>query len=211
MDPTRLPHTIPPADWRKPVGPAHMRVAAVTGHRPGSLDGDHTCSSRLWQHIRTTLANAIDQHHIHHLLIGMAIGVDQTAAQVAIDRNINWTACVPFADQPSRWPQPAQQQWWQLLQQADQVIVVSNTGYTPAVMHIRNHWMVDHADMLLAVWDQRNQGGTTSCVQYAQRRQTQIWHIPPDRHTQPQWLPDRPARHPRPDRSRQVPGQQQLF
>jgi uncharacterized phage-like protein YoqJ len=35
-------------------------------------------------------------------------------------------------------------------------------------MQVRNEWMVDHCNDLLAVWD-GSDGGTGNCVRYAQR------------------------------------------
>jgi uncharacterized phage-like protein YoqJ len=37
----------------------------------------------------------------------------------------------------------------------------------------RNEWMVDHCDLLIAVWD-GSEGGTANCVRYARHHERQI-------------------------------------
>ena len=40
-------------------------------------------------------------------------------------------------------------------------------GYAGYKLQKRNEWMVDHCDILIAVWDGTS-GGTANCVNYAQ-------------------------------------------
>jgi uncharacterized phage-like protein YoqJ len=45
---------------------------------------------------------------------------------------------------------------------------VSPGGFTSYAMQIRNEWMVDHCDLLVALWD-GSPGGTGNCIRYAKR------------------------------------------
>ena len=46
-------------------------------------------------------------------------------------------------------------------------------------MNIRNEWMVDRCDTLIAVWDESPTGGTTNCVGYAKQQGKKIITIKP--------------------------------
>lgn len=97
----------------------------------------------------------------------MAHGWDQAVAEAAIDLDIPFTAAVPFVGQERRWPAGSQRRYRQLLAAAVSVEIVSPYPGTRA-MDLRNKWMVDRADRLVALWD-GSWGGTFNCIQYAIR------------------------------------------
>lgn len=51
-------------------------------------------------------------------------------------------------------------------------------GYAPAKMQIRNEYMVENCDLLIAVWD-KSDGGTANCVKYAKSQRKNIIYINP--------------------------------
>ena len=59
-----------------------------------------------------------------------------------------------------------------------QVKMVSNQSYTPWCMNVRNHYMVDHSDRVLAVWD-GSSGGTKNCIDYAKEKMVPVDFILP--------------------------------
>jgi uncharacterized phage-like protein YoqJ len=114
---------------------------------------------------------------------GMALGVDQWAARGVIalrerDPTVRLVAAVPFHGQDSLWPEHSRMEYARLLEAADERVVVSKGAFAAWKMQARNEWLVNHADVLLAVWD-GSAGGTRNCVQYAQRRGTRIVRIDP--------------------------------
>lgn len=152
-------------------------ILAFTGHRPDKLGGytfPNPTSRAVCQQIREKL----DTLRPDRCISGMAQGVDLWAAQICVAMEIPFTAAVPFVGQESVWPEMAQKRWRFLLGRAAEVVVVSEGGYSPAKMQIRNKWMVDHADVLLAVWDGTS-GGTANCVRYAEQKGKQIVRINP--------------------------------
>ena len=46
-------------------------------------------------------------------------------------------------------------------------------------MQIRNRWMVDNSDLVLAVFDGKKEGGTWNCVKYAKSKNKEIVVIKP--------------------------------
>jgi uncharacterized phage-like protein YoqJ len=108
------------------------------------------------------------------VLSGMALGWDTAVALVAIELGIPLIACLPFAGQESRWPEPSRKQYAEILAKASRIVIVSEGGYSSLKMQIRNQYMVDNSDELVALWD-GSAGGTWNCIQYAEsKRKTYI-------------------------------------
>ena len=140
-----------------------MKIA-VTGHRPNKLGGYSVeAFSRLVQ-----FASAVLRFYQPELVYtGMALGWDQAVAQACVDLNIPFIACVPFKEQESRWPEESQRRFRDLCAKAKEVVVVSGGEFSAAKMQVRNEYMVDHADGVVALWN-GSSGGTGNCVRYAQ-------------------------------------------
>jgi uncharacterized phage-like protein YoqJ len=112
-------------------------------------------------------------------ITGMAIGADQLFACAALHLNDGpVVAAVPFPGQEGNWPPAAQEQYRDILNRC-QVHYVSDAPYTPAKMQIRNQWMVDRADAVLAVWNGTEKGGTWNCIQSALKAGMQIIQLNP--------------------------------
>lgn len=113
----------------------------------------------------------------------MALGVDQWTAQACIDLGIPFIAACPFDGQEKLWPDEHKKNYRALLKQASEVVYVSDSKfYKHEFMQIRNEWIVDHSDIMVAVWDKRIQrGGTFKCVNYAYKIKKQVIVIDPRR------------------------------
>ena len=143
---------------------------AVTGHRPPKVGGYRT-PNFVYYAINEALALYFDTHDISRVFTGMSLGVDQWVAELCISRGLPFTACLPFQGFEGQWPENSQMQFRQLCNQADDVVYVSeSTSYSPRLLQARNEYMVDHANHLLAVYNGVQEGGTWSCIRYAQMR-----------------------------------------
>lgn len=138
-------------------------IVAATGHRPDKLGGyaigpatQRLILARRWLEVVRPSS----------VISGMALGWDQAWAQAAVDLGIPFVAAVPFIGQEKAWPPMSQFAFEQLLKCAAEVVIVSRGGYSVRAMHARNEWMVDHCDLLAALWDGTS-GGTDGCVAYA--------------------------------------------
>lgn len=152
-------------------------ILAFTGHRPNKLGG-YTIPNKTQQWVWERIREELEVLWPDKAITGMAQGVDQWAAQICLIMGIPYVAAIPFVGQESLWPEKAQKDWKFLLQNAAESIVVSEGGYAVEKMQIRNKWMVDHCDVLLAVWD-GTAGGTANCVRYAEKKKKQIVRINP--------------------------------
>jgi uncharacterized phage-like protein YoqJ len=101
------------------------------------------------------------------LISGGALGIDQFWMAVGHYLQIPVIAAIPFEGFERKWPKSSQEEWKKLLDKCDEAIYTSSEGYKPNKMQIRNEWMVDHSDTLVAYWD-GSKGGTANCIEYAQ-------------------------------------------
>ena len=149
-------------------------ILGVTGHRPKRLGG---YSPRAASILRQFAFKKIEALEPEMVITGMALGWDQAIAQACIDHEIPFVAAVPFVGQDGEWPAKAQRVYEKLLDQADEVKIVSKGGFTPAKMLRRNEWIVDNCDRLLALWDGSKFGGTGHCVLYAEESEVQVINV----------------------------------
>lgn len=98
----------------------------------------------------------------------MALGWDQALADAAIKLGIPFEAAVPFEGQESKWPVDSQRYYRRLLTRAEEVHIVSSGGFSVPKMQLRNEYMVDRADLVLALWN-GSRSGTENAVIYARK------------------------------------------
>ena len=151
-------------------------IVAATGHRPHKLGG---YSFETFQKIRVLAQVWLVDIQPTHVISGMALGWDQAVAQAATNLEIPFTAAVPFASQGNNWPEYAVYFYDQLLKRAQEIVVVCNGDYQPWKMQTRNEWMVDRADLILALWD-GSPGGTANCIQYARQQKVKVVNTFPE-------------------------------
>jgi uncharacterized phage-like protein YoqJ len=110
----------------------------------------------------------------------MALGVDTLFAEIAIQLQLPFIAAVPCFDQQKMWPKISQDRYQKIImdEMCSEVVIVSPKAYDSTVMQIRNKWMVDNCDILIAVWDGTS-GGTCNCVKYAKEVNKEIVYINP--------------------------------
>ena len=153
-------------------------VLAITGHRPDKLGG-WKIPNPTYIHVCNELKKTFEYYKPSYVIVGMAIGVDQWAAEICMGMNIKYIAAIPFDAQDSKWPDHVKAKYQWLLSRADQKYVISPGTYEPKKMQIRNEWMVNYCQLLVAVWN-GTEGGTANCVAYAQRINKPIYFVPCD-------------------------------
>jgi len=168
-----------------------MPTACFTGHR--QLNGEYynkNNPSASWHTLRQYMDKVVTSfmrdHGVNHFISGLAIGVDMLGAEsVALCRvfmkgvEIKLTGAMPFPSQPNKWPEPTRQHWHNVCGLCNEVVAVSADPYSPAKMQIRNEWMVDNSDYVIAVWNGVKSGGTWNCMQYAKAQGKPVFVIQP--------------------------------
>ena len=150
---------------------------AVTGHRPNKLFGYNTKDTR-YENMKNYMKGYLIQKGCTDAISGMALGVDQIFASAVLElkeegNDIKLHCAIPCKNHPCKWPKSSQEQYYDILKKADEVVYVSEEEYQPYLMQKRNEYMVDQADEILAIWD-GSSGGTANCVRYAEKKKKHI-------------------------------------
>lgn len=152
-------------------------IVAFTGHRPDKLGG-YKLPNETYIKVCRQIDSALKELKPEKVITGMALGVDQWAAMIAHKLNIPYLAAIPFEGQEKAWPEASQKAFRLLRKLAAEEVIVSSGGYSADKMQVRNIWMVDHCDVLIAIWD-GTKGGTGNCVEYAKSVNKEIYYIDP--------------------------------
>lgn len=143
-------------------------IVAFTGHRPDKLGG-YKLPNPTYIYVCQEIEKNIKALNPDKIISGMALGVDQWAAHIAYKLGIPFIAAVPFEGQEGKWPDVSKNTYIRLLNVASEIVIVSPGGYAASKLQIRNQWMVDNCNKLIAVWD-GTAGGTGNCVKYAKSK-----------------------------------------
>lgn len=143
---------------------------SVTGHRPNKLYG-YNLAAPEYGVLEGKFKEILKKYQVQTAYTGMALGTDTVFANAVLDlkkegMDIRLECVLPCLNQDKKWSKRDQKHYQEILQAADEVILLSEEEYSPELMRIRNRWLVDHADMLIAVWDGSN-SGTSNCIRYA--------------------------------------------
>ena len=155
-----------------------------TGHRPGKLPWRYNEADPRCAALKRRIADAAEaayEEGYRHFLCGMALGCDLyfcecVLALRAVHPDITVEAAVPCPTQPDGWPPEQRARYRRLLDACDFETLVSNR-YTPYCMQRRDRYMVDHASLLIAVFD-GTPGGTRYTMEYAISRLIFVVDLP---------------------------------
>lgn len=148
-------------------------IVAGTGHRPNKLGG---FNNKAFLKLVKIAEDWIHTNKPEKIISGMAQGWDQALAQAAVNCGIPFIAALPFKGQEIRWSQKSQRYYNRLLSKAEQIVYVCDEGYEAYKMQLRNEWMVDNSNLVLAMWDGTT-GGTLNCLKYAYANQIKVINL----------------------------------
>lgn len=161
---------------------------AFTGHRPellpfseNELSADSIrVKAMILDEIMSSAANGCDT-----FLNGGARGGDIIfAEQVLLAKateypNIRLITVVPHEGQANAWTEAWRDRYFRILELSTDVIMLSSR-YTRDCYHVRNRYLVDNADKLLALYNGGATGGTAYTVKYARQKNREIIVIDPN-------------------------------
>lgn len=161
-----------------------MKSAAFTGHRPQKLNGYKKIDNfETLLLLEALIVESIVERDVTEFISGMAQGIDLWAAEIVLGLKekfpqIKLVAAIPCIGQKSIWPKSAQNFWNEIKSKADEVVYVNEKEYFDRCLQLRNEYMVDRADYILAVWD-GSSGGTGNCIRYARDMEKEILSFQP--------------------------------
>ncbi len=164
------------------------KVCSFTGHRPQNLpfrfnEEDPRCIA-LKTLLREEIEKQIKENEVSHFISGMALGVDTYVAEIVIDLkstypHITLEAAIPCETQAVKWKEKDRIRYFSLVEKCDKETLISRK-YTTECMQQRNHYMVDAADAIIAVWD-GTPSGTGKTVSYARSKGKTVVVIDPNK------------------------------
>ena len=140
-----------------------------TGHRRQRLTQyTKDVDSRLYDLAKQVLI----KYQPTEVISGMALGWDMAVANAAKSLDIPLIAMIPFYGFSNNWHFRDRVIFDALIEYADnngKVIYVNDPGYAVWKLHKRNESIVDRCDLLIALWDGVEKGGTYECIKYASK------------------------------------------
>lgn len=163
------------------------RVCCFTGHRPMDMPFEATADNPEFLDFALRLEQEINfeiDMGTRHFITGMCVGMDLWAACMVLkargerpELGIVLEAAVPHPGQEKSWPADTQEAYREILSACDRVTVLAE-HYFNGVMMVRNRYMVDHADVVIAAMKPGTvKGGTWSTVQYALKKKKEVVNI----------------------------------
>ena len=140
-------------------------TCAFTGHR--QLNKDFS-PQKLFTEIEKLI-----QLGVRDFYNGMAMGFDLLAAECVLlfkkkDPSIRLIACIPCYGQEKYFSEEDKARYIHLLKVADEKLILSE-NYYQGCMQVRDQYMIDHADTVLA-YCTKDTGGAAYTVRYCQRK-----------------------------------------
>lgn len=154
-------------------------TCAFSGHRPeklpwGNDETDPRCGALKIQMEREL--RKLCEAGVRNYIFGMARGADQYFLDVLTalrkEYPLKITAAVPCREQQKLWPEQEKRRYLVQLGKCDEIRVLENV-YSEGCMLRRNRYMVEHAQILMTVYDGTG-GGTGATASYARARGLKI-------------------------------------
>ena len=156
-----------------------MLKISFTGYRPEKCpyfsEDDPMCVD-----LKERLKNTIEKYILggaEEFYTGMARGVDTWSAEAVLELKQNYpdirlNAVIPFNGQESSWDIEDKLRYRKILGLCDSSVTTCPV-YMKGCMMIRNRYLVDNCDVLIAVYDGKP-GGTRYTVEYARQCEKKI-------------------------------------
>ncbi len=163
------------------------QICAFTGLRPEKLPVLTDTTSHeyavLRQRIKNEVYRLITEDNVSTFLCGMARGIDLICGRIVLELkeqhpDITIESVIPYEEQAAAWSESDRDEYFDIAEHCD-IETMLQTQYTRGCLQKRNRYLVDNADIVLAVWNGTS-GGTAYTVSYAQKKGKTLVIINPD-------------------------------
>ena len=157
------------------------KTCCFTGHRPSKLpwredERDPRCIA-----LKREISQRIEELYLRgcrHFICGMAKGCDLYFCEAVLALrdgkypDIRVESAIPCRSQADRWQSSQRERREGLLKRCNWETLIQHE-YDPGCMMRRNRYMVDNADIVLAVFNGKR-GGTMHTLSYAMRNEKEV-------------------------------------
>ena len=166
-----------------------IKTCCFTGHRPKSLpwgydENDLRCVS-FKSKIKFTLENLIVEDGYKNFISGMAMGADMICAEIVLSLKtlypyIKLECAVPNYAFTESWRAEDVFRYSSILTRADSIKYVSDKRvYSKKDLMLRNIYMVDSSELVIAAYINGESGGTRNTIEYAKYKNKEVVVIEP--------------------------------
>ena len=147
-----------------------------TGHRPNKLVYSEDEIKSL---LEKAIEKAISYGYVT-FITGMAQGTDIWAAEIVIEKKksnpaLHLICAVPYPEFEKRKSEYEEKRYKNIIENADYTKVICER-YFKACYQRRNEFMVDHSNLVIAVWNGMA-SGTKNTIDYAKRKGVKVVNI----------------------------------
>lgn len=149
-------------------------TCAFSGHR--SIEE----KAEIIYKLHEAISYAVLENNVTRFLSGMACGFDMMAAETVLSfkrvyPQVKLICVIPHKEQDKYFTALDKKRYAAICQLADEIIYTGES-YTPWCMHVRDDYLVDHAQHLICYLTQTS-GGTFYTVSRAKKRQISIKNL----------------------------------
>ena len=173
-------------DQLEKTEPDINHTCCFTGLRPQKMpfgfDESNELCKRIKNQLEQEIIRMITEQQVTHFICGMALGVDQWAAETVLSLQerfpqITLECALPCEGQADKWTVEQRERYFSIIEKSTTETLLQ-THYTSDCMQKRNGYMVNKSRYVIAVWD-GSQGGTSNTVRFARHRAKEIRTIDP--------------------------------
>ena len=153
-----------------------LRRCCFTGHRPDKMElGEKEIKPLL----EKAIDDAIAEGYVT-FITGMAMGTDICAAEIVLERKkrnneLHLICALPYPGFESRRSMTEKMRFNKIIKKAD-LIKEINDHYFAGCYQVRNEWMVDRSNLVIAVFNGQK-SGTKNTVDYAKRKGVKVVNV----------------------------------
>ncbi len=136
----------------------------------------------IYDHLERIIEREYLENGIRTFISGMALGFD-TICAIIVSRlrgkfpDIQFVAAVPFFEQAKKYSLSDKEQYQQLLDAADVIVVVGGYSFSNNAYHKRNDFMIKNSCKLIAYYDGAPRSGTGSTIRKAKSLGLEVYNL----------------------------------
>lgn len=167
----------------------NIKTCCFTGHRPKTLpwghdENDLRCIS-FKSKIKFALESLIVEDGYNRFISGMAMGADMICAEIVLSLKniypyIKLECAVPNYAFTESWAAEDVRRYSSILTRADSIRMVNSSKiYSKRDLMLRNIYMVDSSELVIAIYIDGESGGTKNTIDYAKYKNKEVIVIEP--------------------------------